>query len=95
MVPVTAPRSGWQAWSAEQADEARGRYAFHHLRLAREQRENDDRLAAKAQAKLADLARHSGITDEATLAAKRAVIEAALQRARAGTTAPSAERDED
>ena len=83
MQPVTGEKSGWQAWSAPQADEARERYAFHQLRLERDKRENDERLAAKAQAKLADLAAHSGITDPAALAAKRAVVEAALQRAAA------------
>ena len=83
MVPVTAPRTGWQAWSAAQADEARERYAFHRCRVQRDLAENDERLAAKAQAKLADLAQHSRHTDPAVLDAKRAVIEAALQRARA------------
>lgn len=83
MVPVTGTRTGWDAWSAAQADEARERYAFHRLRLAREQRENDERLAAKAEAKLADLAAHSRLADPDALAAKRAVIEAALQRAAA------------
>jgi len=83
MVPATGTRTGWQAWSAAQADEARERYAFHRQRLQREQQENDDRLAARAEAKLADLAGHSTLTDPAVLAAKRAVIEAARQRARA------------
>ncbi len=83
MLPVTPGRSGRQAWSDTQADEARGRYAFHQLRIERDQRENDERLATKAQAKLADLGQHSGITDPAALAAKRAVIDAALKRARA------------
>ena len=83
MVPVTGERSGWDAWSAEQADEARERYAFHRVRLERDLRENDERLAAKAQAKLADLAAHSKLTAPDALAAKRAVIEAALQRAAA------------
>jgi electron transport complex protein RnfB len=83
MVPVTAPFTGWQAWSATLAEEARGRYAFHQFRVQREALENDDRLAAKAQAKLADLASHSQHTDPAVLDAKRAVIEAAMQRARA------------
>jgi len=83
MVPVTGTRTGWQAWSAAQADEARERYAFHQWRVQRELRENDERLAARAEAKLADLAGHSTITDPAALAAKRAVIEAARQRARA------------
>jgi Na+-translocating ferredoxin:NAD+ oxidoreductase subunit B len=83
MPPVTPGATGWQAWSQPQADEAHQRYDFHQQRVARDQRENDERLAAKAQAKLADLASHSHITDPDTLAAKRAVIEAALQRARA------------
>ena len=83
MVAVTAPRTGWQAWSAPLADEARSRYAFHQFRVQREALENDERLAAKAQAKLADLASHSQHTDPAVLDAKRAVIEAAMQRARA------------
>jgi electron transport complex protein RnfB len=84
MIPVTGERSGWQAWSAAQAEQARDRYTLHRERLAREQRENDERLAARAQAKLADLAAHSAITDPDALAAKRAVVEAALRRAREG-----------
>ena len=83
MVPVTAPLTGWQAWSAALADEARTRYAFHQFRVQREAHEHDERLAAKAQTKLADLASHSQHTDPAVLDAKRAVIEAAMQRARA------------
>jgi electron transport complex protein RnfB len=97
MVPVTGTRTGWDAWSAAQADEARGRYAFHQIRLVRERQENDARLAAKARSKLADLAGHSRLTDPDELAAKRAVIEAALQRAaarQAGASTPSEPADE-
>ncbi|HRD95884.1 MAG TPA: electron transport complex subunit RsxB [Rubrivivax sp.] len=83
MRPTTAPHTGWAAWSPAQARQARQRYDFHRFRLQRELRENDERLAEKAQAKLADLAQHSRHTDPAVLDAKRAVIEAALQRARA------------
>ena len=83
MVSVTGTSTGWQAWSAQQADEARDRYAWHKQRLARDQRENDERLAAKAQAKLDDLSAQSQITDPEALARKRSVIDAALQRARA------------
>ena len=83
MPAVTPGRSGWQAWNQPQADEARARYGFHRLRVESEKRDNDEHLAAKAQAKLADLESHSQITDPEALAAKRAVIEAALQRARA------------
>ena len=93
MVPVTGKRTGWAAWSEAQADEARERYEFHRFRVAREQREHDERLAAKAQAKLADLAAHSKLTDASQLAAKRAVIEAALQRA-AARGVPSRKPDE-
>ncbi len=83
MVPVTGEHTGWQAWTALDAAQARERYAGRALRLAREQIETDQRLAAKAQAKLADLASHSRITDPQVLAAKQAVIAAALQRAQA------------
>jgi electron transport complex protein RnfB len=83
MLPVTGTRSGWQAWSQPQADEARTRYDFHRWRVEREVVDNETRLLAKAQSKLADLEGQSRLTDPAALAAKRAVIEAAMQRARA------------
>lgn len=83
MQPVTGKATGWAAWSAAQADEARSRYARHRLRVERERQENDERLAAKAAAKLADLAAASRHTDPAVLDAKRAVVAAALQRVRA------------
>lgn len=86
MKPVTGERTGWSAWSDEQAAEARARYAFHRFRVEREARENDERLAAKAAGKLADLAAASHITDPEALARKRAVIESALARARARKT---------
>ena len=95
LVPVTGPRTGWQAWSAPQADEARQRYGFHRLRVERDKRDKDDRLVAKAQAKLADLAGASRLTDPAALDAKRAVIEAALQRARTRRADADADADAD
>ncbi|TNF61748.1 MAG: electron transport complex subunit RsxB [Burkholderiales bacterium] len=80
---VSGERTGWAAWSQEQADLARSRYEARKLRLQREQREHEDRLEAKAKLKLTDLTAHSKHTDPATLESKRAVIEAALERARA------------
>lgn len=77
------PQTGWGAWSPAQADEARERYAFHRFRFEREQRENDERLAQKAQTKLDDLASASTIADPEALERKRAVVEAAMARARA------------
>ncbi|MDQ2779858.1 MAG: electron transport complex subunit RsxB [Pseudomonadota bacterium] len=81
MPPASGSRTGWQAWSGAGAHSARERYRARGARKVREQSENDARLAARAQAKLADLAAHSSITDPVVLAAKRAVIEAALKRA--------------
>jgi H+/Na+-translocating ferredoxin:NAD+ oxidoreductase subunit B len=80
MVEVTGARSGWDAWSAEQAAEARERYAFHGFRFEREKRENDERLARKAQGRLDDLSAAGG--DAQALEQKRAIVEAALARAR-------------
>lgn len=58
---------------------ARRRYQARMQRLERERRERDERLAAKAQAKLAAL----NDSDDAASERKRAIIEAALVRARA------------
>ena len=45
---ASGSRSGWAAWSAAQADEARQRYAFHQFRTDRDAREEGERLAAIA-----------------------------------------------
>lgn len=81
--------TGWAAWSNEQANHARQRYAERTVRLEREAHEHADRLEAKARMKLADLPAHSQHTDPAVLDKKRAVIEAALERARAKREASS------
>lgn len=80
---VTGGATGWAAWSPEQAEQARQRYEFNRSRRAREALENDQRLEEKAVLKLSDLAAHSQHTDPVVLDKKRAVIEAALARARA------------
>jgi electron transport complex protein RnfB len=82
LVPVTGQRSGWQAWSKPLADQARQRYDAHQQRAARLHREQADRQVLKAEQKLADLPAHSHPTDPAMPNNKRAVIEAALARAR-------------
>ncbi|MDB5872930.1 MAG: hypothetical protein JWQ07_2372 [Ramlibacter sp.] len=41
---VTADRTGWQAWSQAQADEALERYQFRASRIARDEREETERL---------------------------------------------------
>jgi electron transport complex protein RnfB len=77
---VTGNATGWQAWSAPQADEAKERYAFHRLRRQRDEDERSARLAARAEAQR--------VESEAVLAAasvpetKESRIAAALARAR-------------
>ena len=83
MVSVTPGRSGWDAWNDELAATARSRYAFHQIRAERDRQERDERLAAKAQSLLDDLPQQSKLTDAAELEKKRAVIDAAIARARA------------
>jgi len=80
---VTGERTGWDAWSCEQADEARERYEWRKTRLAREALEHEQRLDAKAREKLANLPELTKQAEGAELERKRAVIEAALARARA------------
>ncbi|MBC7919426.1 MAG: electron transport complex subunit RsxB [Rhodoferax sp.] len=74
--------TGWAAWSPDLASTARSRYEFHSFRRTRNEAENAERLEDKARRKLADLPAHSQHTDPAMLDKKRAVIEAALERAR-------------
>ena len=98
LLPVTGERTGWQAWTAAQADQARAGYGAHQQRGLRLLREQDGRLAGNAASKPADLPVdlvNDPPVDLAALALtdhpppapqlidkKRAVIEAALARAR-------------
>ncbi|MFZ2218472.1 MAG: electron transport complex subunit RsxB [Rhodoferax sp.] len=80
---VSGPATGWEAWSQPLADNARKRYEFYSYRRSRDKGESAKRLEKKAALKLSDLAAHSQHTDPLILEQKRAVIEAALARARA------------
>ncbi|MFC5474123.1 electron transport complex subunit RsxB [Paraherbaspirillum soli] len=84
MVEVTAPHTGWDAWSQQQADAARARHDMRTLRLRRDKLENDERLAAKAAEKLKMVAAEAAATPEqqAEQARKKAIIQAAIERAR-------------
>ena len=89
MYPVSDERTGWDAWSAEQAAAARERHDFRAMRLQRERAENDARLAAKAVEKMKALTAEPDNT-EAEIAEKerkRAIIAAAMERARAKAAA--------
>lgn len=84
MIDVTAPLTGWDAWSQQQADDARERHDFHVMRIKREKEENDARLAAKATAKLQALEAEAAANPEelAEQARKKAIVQAAIERAR-------------
>jgi len=85
---VTGTATGWAAWPQALADQARDRYEFSSYRRNRDEGENAKRLEEKAELKLSDLASHSQHTDPVLLDKKRAVIEAALARARAKAATP-------
>ena len=77
MVPAAPPR----AWTRADADASRARFESRKQRLVRERDDNDARLQAKAIAKL-DMLRDDPDQAEAETARKRAIVEAAIARAR-------------
>jgi len=96
MVPISDERTGWSAWSAELAQQARKRYEARQFRLVEEDKAHAIRQQSKAEMKLADLEAHTRFdADPATgqamtsenadkeMARKRAIIEAALAKAKA------------
>jgi Na+-translocating ferredoxin:NAD+ oxidoreductase subunit B len=87
---VTGERTGWAAWSQTDADTALHRYEARKVRLVREAREHDERQVAKAEMKLADLPSHTkvdaGPVAQTDIDRKRAIIEAALAKAKARQT---------
>ncbi|TAM07477.1 MAG: electron transport complex subunit RsxB [Paraburkholderia sp.] len=104
MIPITGTATGWDAWTQEQADEARVRYGRREARLASERDAAEARAAARRAAaspasspasseaaSAASAASSAGSTATAPGAAtpgsdaeakKKAIIEAALERAR-------------
>lgn len=83
MIDVTGNDSGWNAWPPELAQLARSRYEARDVRLDREQRDNDERLAKKAAAKLVAVNAESPDSEAALKEQerKRAIIAAAIARA--------------
>jgi Na+-translocating ferredoxin:NAD+ oxidoreductase subunit B len=80
---VTGNRTGWAAWSADEANHALKRYAIHSALGNKYAGYKAVSSIKKAEEKLANLPEHSQHTDPAILDKKRAVIEAALAKARA------------
>jgi electron transport complex protein RnfB len=90
MPPVTGEATGWDAWSEAQADAARERHNRREARLAREREAAEARAAARRAVSGAPAqVMQSGATATPTAPAaedadakKRAIIQAALERAR-------------
>lgn len=83
MEPISGTRTGWEAWSAALAEQALQRYTFHQFQVARAEQENAERLEDKARHKLEHLEEQSQHTDPVVLDKKRAIIAAALAKAKA------------
>ena len=81
---ATGSRTGWAAWSAEQADEARQRYAARTLRLERTAPEADKDVATLCDPEPASATQKPAASAPAADAAeaRRAAIAAAMERAR-------------
>lgn len=83
---VTGSRTGWSAWSTEEARTARARYEFHQFREGHQLQDKSDGIEAEvalSRPQIAELseapAPGAGSADER----KRAIINAALERSRA------------
>ena len=84
---ITGERTGWEAWSPQQADTARSRYEFHSLRYPSESAAIPQQTTGSAQPPPAEdgpaAPAAASPTADSSTERKRAVIEAALARARA------------
>lgn len=87
---VTGSATGWSAWSPELADTARRRYEDRQQRLTREAQRHHEDSVAKAEHKLAELNAQTALSQggdpPADIDRKRAIIEAALAKAKARQT---------
>jgi len=84
MISVTGDKTGWDAWTEDQASLAKDRYETRQKRLEREELDNTKRLAVKAQnkAKALDLESASTDAEKNEIERKRAIIAAAMARAK-------------
>jgi Na+-translocating ferredoxin:NAD+ oxidoreductase subunit B len=88
--PVTGEATGWSAWSQTQADTARERHDRREARLAREREAAEARAAARRAVSSAPVqvveagaaAPSAASAPQDAEAKKRAIIQAALERAR-------------
>ena len=80
---VTGTLTGWAAWSDEAANSALDRYKIHSALGGKNKASKAISNIQKAEEKLTNLEEHSQHKDPAILDKKRAIIEAALAKARA------------
>ncbi len=84
MIVVTSGKTGWAAWSQEQADQARARHDFRAARLQKEREEQDARLSARAKAMAAKMALGGDAqisnAEQAERTRKQAIVAAAIAR---------------
>jgi Na+-translocating ferredoxin:NAD+ oxidoreductase subunit B len=79
---ATPGQTGWQAWTAQAADEALKKYEFRSKLQSKRLGQRDKKHEKALQDKLANLPAHSRITDPAVLDKKRSMIELAIRKAR-------------
>jgi electron transport complex protein RnfB len=92
MIPVTDDKTGWDAWTQTQADSARARHDQHMARLERERDAAEARKAARvassaksvepALTNAAAVETKAATPEDEAQAKKRAIIQAAMERAR-------------
>jgi Na+-translocating ferredoxin:NAD+ oxidoreductase subunit B len=105
MIPVTGTHTGWDAWTQQQADDARERHDQRLARLTREREAAEARAAARragassapasateSTAASTGASQPAAATNDAE-AKKRAIIQAALDRARQKKEALAAQGD--
>lgn len=88
MVPVTGERTGWDAWSSTQADDARVHFEGHQARLAKDKAEREARLAARA-ARVAPTASAAPAEADSATAPASAASQGETATTAAATTTPA------
>ena len=83
LVPATGTRTGWQAWTPDQANASRRRHAIHRARLERDEHTPCEPPAADHEPTTTRDAPDRASTAMQASQRRQATIEAALARARA------------
>lgn len=84
MIAITRNKTGWNAWSQSEADQARRQFDARQKRLLREKHETEERLLAKAATKFLDVSNEVALTEDEIKEKerKKTIISAAIERAR-------------